>query len=172
VLFRSSLLSFWQWLWCRFPHGTAKGDVVSVPLSVKVRSKSSAVSEVMRIDYLDYAGESLVEAFARPNDTAAAQVLKTIRSADAVLGILDGLRLRRFLSGEDDTEPGQGFEYQLRDLLNCLLAIQRPLHLVLTKWDLLQEDYSPKELVAELAKLEPLTGCQTSGCTPTTMTHM
>lgn len=82
-----------------------------VPLDVNVRSNMGSVVQVMRVEYLEYAGESLADAFSRPNGSNAVEVLATVKSADAVLGVIDGHKLRRCLENDDSAEPGQGFDY-------------------------------------------------------------
>jgi hypothetical protein len=137
-----------------WPERNKIGEFEFVPLTVKVRN-SSQVVDVARINYLDYAGESFANLFRRTDDAAATEILQAIRSAHGVLGVIDGLKLRRFIDGVRDDLPEEDFVFQIRAMMSSLMRLQRPVQLVLTKWDVLQVDYSLRQVLEHLMRIEP-----------------
>ncbi|WP_433220674.1 hypothetical protein ACQP00_18480 [Dactylosporangium sp. CS-047395] len=81
-------------------------------------------------------------------------MLRAFNSAHAVLGLIDGLKLRRFMDGVREEASEEDFEYQLRALLSSLTRLHRPVHLVVTKWDLLN-GYRLEKVIERLMEIEP-----------------
>ncbi|MBB5132135.1 hypothetical protein HNP84_001848 [Thermocatellispora tengchongensis] len=118
-----------------WPYGTAVGDTRRFLFSVRTRS-GGVVHEVLRLDYLEYAGELLTgtdEDGARGRE----ELFAHMESAHALLGILDGQRIRRHLDGH----PGGWAELDrtLNILIPHMMNATCPIHFVITKWDLLDD---------------------------------
>jgi hypothetical protein len=124
-----------------WPRGTRTGetreftfDCASFHDGVKYR--------VLRINYLDYAGE-LLEQEQEAGSTALADLERRISNAHALLGMIDGYRMLQYLRGEP-----RGHEYveaSLQPMIGIMAAATCPIHLVLTKWDLVRGFGEPED---------------------------
>ncbi|WP_076832363.1 MULTISPECIES: hypothetical protein [unclassified Frankia] len=91
---------------------------------------------IMRIRYVDYPGEYLTET---PEGAEEQRDLleKTLTSADALLAMIDGRELLAVLRGE---ERGEDYlRTKLRPTVQRVQATSCPVHLLVTKWDLLAD---------------------------------
>ncbi|MEV0093691.1 DNA/RNA helicase domain-containing protein [Streptomyces sp. NPDC050738] len=103
---------------------------------------------VLRIRYLDYAGELLTDSGRDALDTQAeADLQERIEQADTVLCLLDGNKLHKLCLGE--TEGIEYFNQHMDPVFGVLQEVEKPIHFVITKWDLL---YRLKD--SEAASLE------------------
>jgi Caspase domain len=91
--------------------------------------------QILQISYLDYAGE-LLEEEQQAGVTALSDLKTRVQSAHALLGMIDGYRLRQLILNES---AGRSYlEYSLEPMLGTLQSATCPVHLVITKWDLLR----------------------------------
>ncbi|MFC6066234.1 TRAFAC clade GTPase domain-containing protein [Streptomyces ochraceiscleroticus] len=98
--------------------------------------RSTKNHSVLRIKYLDYAGELLTEA---TEDDAASraqeELTERLVAADTILCLLDGQYVRELLVG---TEAGlDHFHHEMSMIFGLLQSAEKPVHFVITKWDLL-----------------------------------
>jgi hypothetical protein len=92
--------------------------------------------QILQISYLDYAGE-LLEEEQQAGVTALSDLKTRVQSAHALLGMIDGYRLRQLILNES---AGRSYlEYSLEPMLGILQSATCPVHLVITKWDLLRD---------------------------------
>jgi hypothetical protein len=92
--------------------------------------------KVLSISYLDYAGE-LLEPGHPGNAAGLADLGARIESAHALLGIIDGLRVRQLLQNEPE-----GHEYvrgSLHTMIGLMASASCPIHFVVTKWDMVPD---------------------------------
>lgn len=101
----------------------------------------------LTISYVDYAGEWIPDA----DQTAPALMgpfRDRIQEAHALLGIIDGLKLLQYLSGDP---AGNAFmAHQLRPIVEFMVGIDKPIHFIITKWDLLAGKHTLDEVNARL----------------------
>lgn len=97
---------------------------------------------IFDITYIDYAGDWITEADDVDADLSE-QFNGRIESAHALLGIIDGIRLRRCL--ENDRGGLGFFQKQLRPVVEAMAGEPKPMHFIVTKWDVLS-GYSLKEI--------------------------
>jgi hypothetical protein len=90
----------------------------------------------MRMDYLEYAGGLLTDAQA-PGSTAQADLLRRIESAHALIGIIDGYRIRQCLDGH--TEGQMRLQQSLTAMISLMMLASSPVTFIITKWDLLHD---------------------------------
>jgi hypothetical protein len=91
--------------------------------------------------YLDYAGQQLTQESENP----AFSVDDVATKADAILILLDGLKILRRLEGISDTLSSP-LHNDLRYILPIIQNLEgTPLHFVITKWDLLEGKYTLRE---------------------------
>lgn len=117
-----------------WPRGTAPGEMTEYLFTVKVRgSEVGRFTEVARIRYLDFAGETFRAAYSGSSNPALRQFRERLEEADVLMGMLDGQQVKRFLKDGLDPE----FHDELVAILDKLADHEQPVNLILSKWDLL-----------------------------------
>jgi hypothetical protein len=117
-----------------WPRGTLVGETRQFGFDCMARTPEGWVP-VLRINYLDYAGEVLELASAQ-NLQALQDLESRVYQADAVIGMLDGRQLLRYLTGD-----AAGLAYvtaAIQPMVGLLVATRSPVYLVITKWDLVR----------------------------------
>jgi hypothetical protein len=119
-----------------WPAGTTVGDTREFVFTVRTRGASGTVHDVMRLSYLEYAGGLLTDAQA-PGSTGQADLLARIEAAHALVGIIDGYRIRQCLDGH--YEGQMRLQQSLTAMINLMLLASCPITFVITKWDILRD---------------------------------
>jgi hypothetical protein len=120
-----------------FPLATRVGDMREFVFDcVAVDDDSGARAPVLRVAYLDYAGEVLERA-QEGGSTSLADLAAAMESADSLLGIIDGYRVWQLLRGIPAGETH--FRNTLRPLFGFMARASCPIEFVLTKWDLVRD---------------------------------
>jgi hypothetical protein len=119
-----------------WPSGTAVGETRDFIFTVRTRTPSGTPHTVMRLGYLEYAGGLLTDAQA-PGSTGQRDLLARIESANALLGIIDGYRVRQCLDGF--AEGQMRLQQSLTAMISLMMLASSPVTFVITKWDLLQD---------------------------------
>ena len=87
----------------------------------------------LSVSYVDYAGEWIPEGDEQSQDVFE-PFKQRVKQADALLGIIDGLKLLQFMTGHP---LGASFmNDQLRPIVAFMEDTDAPLHFIITKWDL------------------------------------
>ncbi|HKN99778.1 MAG TPA: GTPase domain-containing protein [Pseudonocardiaceae bacterium] len=118
-----------------WPAGTLRNEMREFEFSVMAHTRDAAVP-VVRIGYLEYPGELLTDPDA-PGSTSQASLIESIRQADALIGIVDGLRVLQ--AYRRDARARFILQTTLDAMINSMLAASTPIAFVITKWDLLDE---------------------------------
>jgi hypothetical protein len=118
-----------------WPKGTNKGETREFLFDCLAAAGAETPRPVMRMGYLDYAGE-LIEEQTDDGGTALADLAARIDKADALLGMIDGLKMVRLL--RDEPAARSYFEHGLQPMFGFLRNASCPIHLVVTKWDLVR----------------------------------
>jgi hypothetical protein len=128
-----------------WPAGTTRGETRAFEFDCAARIADRAPADwpiVLRVNYIDYAGEILTE-----TDESIAEISSDldhrIDRADALLLILDGQKVLRFLKGEP-----AGLAYiqaVIQPLVSRIVKARCPAHLVLTKWDAVRDFGEPED---------------------------
>lgn len=118
-----------------WPAGTSRNEMREFEFSVMVHTRDAAVP-VVRIGYLEYPGELLTDRDA-PGAMSQASLVDAIRKADALIGIVDGLRVLQ--AYRRDARARFILQTTLDAMINSMLAARTPIAFVITKWDLLDE---------------------------------
>ncbi|GIH03518.1 hypothetical protein Rhe02_15850 [Rhizocola hellebori] len=119
-----------------WPAGTSVGETREFVFTVRTRAPSGALHTVMNIGYLEYAGGLLTDAQA-PGSTGQAELLQRIDSAHALVGIIDGYRVRQCLDGQ--YEGQMRLQQSLTAMINLMMLVSCPITFVITKWDILRD---------------------------------
>ena len=132
----------------KFPNSTNKGEMVEWPFTVKARS-AAGVTEVGKFSYLDFAGESLRDLYSGVLNPETQRLYDRFRNADVLMAALDGLQVKRFM----ENRPSPGFYDDLGTLLALLSNHQKAVNLILTKWDVLEDQYTFRQVVERLLQI-------------------
>ncbi|MEU7857852.1 hypothetical protein [Nonomuraea sp. NPDC049141] len=116
-----------------WPRGTFASETRHLSFGVKTQA-GDRVHEVLRLDYLEYAGELLTDA-ADINSDRRTELFAQVHSAHALLGIIDGGRIRQHLDG--DPQGWTELHRTLNILVPHMIGASCPVSFVVTKWDLL-----------------------------------
>lgn len=118
-----------------WPTGTRIGETREFLFDCVAFDEDGRKHQILQISYLDYAGE-LLEEEQTPGGTALGDLKARIGSAHALLGMIDGYRIRQLMLNES---AGRFyFEHSLEPMLGILQGASCPIHLVITKWDLVR----------------------------------
>jgi hypothetical protein len=130
-----------------WPEGTRTGETREFAFDCIASDGNDIEHPVLRMSYLDFAGE-LLEEEKDDGGVALADLVPRIEKADALLGMIDGLKLLQLLRGEP---AGQAyFQHGLRPMLGFMQKARCPIHLVVTKWDLVRDFGEPPDADDEL----------------------
>jgi hypothetical protein len=117
-----------------WPRGTQVGETREFTFDC-VAFHDGAKHTLLHINYLDYAGE-LLESEQEAGSHALADLEERIGQAHALLGMIDGYRLLKYLRGEPD-----GHAY-LRSAVQPMIGLMAgavcPIHFLVTKWDVVR----------------------------------
>ena len=105
-----------------------------------------------RISYLDFAGESLRDMYRAAPNPETQQLYSRFTGADVLMAVLDGVEVKRLWKGR----PSRTFFTDLGTLLALLSSHQKAASLILTKWDVLEDDYIFSQVAARLLEIDVL----------------
>lgn len=120
------------------------------------------VFEIFRINYLDFAGVRLRQALFG-NTAIGHRFQQKILSAHALLGVLDGLALRYLLDDDPRGERRDGLGMKTVFQIMRTHAGHRPVHFVVSKWDLLADAYGLGDVRAKLMEFGDFAALVRSG---------
>jgi hypothetical protein len=123
-----------------WPRGTVKGETRHFTFTVKTPT-SGPPMPILHLKYLEYAGELLTE-IQDAGSSKQKELFHHIQSADALIGVIDGYRLKQHLDGHPDGPIH--LERTLNALVPVMIDASAPISFVITKWDLLA-DLHPDE---------------------------
>jgi hypothetical protein len=132
----------------KFPASTNKGELIEWPFTVKVKSVAN-VTALGTFRYLDFAGESLRNLYTDAPNPETRQLHERFKAADILMAMVDGLQVKRYL----ENHPLPGFENDLGMLLALLSDHQKPVNLILTKWNILEDHYTFRHVVERLFQI-------------------
>ncbi|MBP2325710.1 hypothetical protein JOF56_006095 [Kibdelosporangium banguiense] len=118
-----------------WPRGTTRGEMREFEFSVLTGIGGEA-KPILDIGYLEYPGELLTDPDA-PGSTAQQSLLTSVAQADAVVAIIDGLRVLQTYQG--DRRGRSILQTTLDAMVHCLLSTRAPVVFVITKWDVLDQ---------------------------------
>lgn len=124
-----------------WPIGTRIGETRNFTFSC-ASMREGTKHPIFDIHYLDYAGE-LLQSSQEAGSTALPDLERHIDEAHALLGMIDGLRILQFLRNEPS---GRSYLYStIQPMIGIMAASTCPIHLVLTKWDLVRDFGEPED---------------------------
>ena len=132
-----------------FPNSTSKGELIEWPFTVKAKSATS-VTDIGNFSYLDFAGESLRDLYTAAPNPETQRLHARFKGADILMATLDGLQVKRYM----ENRPLPGFHGDLVTLLNILSNHHKAVNLILTKWDILEDQYTFRQVVERLLQID------------------
>ncbi|QJB46519.1 hypothetical protein [Dolichospermum flos-aquae] len=103
-----------------------------------------------QFQYTDYSGEILTEG--KDDRTQVEKFGETIKNADVLLGLIDGSRLLSYIKGEESGNIWVTKE--LANVLNLMQNTNESIHFIISKWDLIEDEYTLEEVKNHLLEIE------------------
>ncbi|NES89352.1 MAG: hypothetical protein F6K13_09105 [Okeania sp. SIO2B9] len=135
-----------------WPSGTR--DVTERIFTCYVKNQALEKFPVCQFTYIDYGGGLITET-KLPDQYDVVDLEKKVSNADAVLVMIDGLKLLKLMQGKDlDNEAVR--ELLLQDLPNMMQLINNKcnrntaVHFIISKWDLLKGNYKLSDIIESL----------------------
>jgi hypothetical protein len=130
-----------------WPRATRVAELTEYVFNCVALDEGGARHHLLDVVYIDYAGE-LLEHTPEAGRSSFQELQGHIRSAQALLGLLDGQRILQLLRGEP---AGHDYlQFELRSLLGLLQSARAPVQLVITKWDVVRGFGEPPDADDEL----------------------
>jgi hypothetical protein len=123
-----------------WPRGTRVGETREFTFDISAFHEGTK-HQVMRMSYLDYAGE-LLEFEQESGSTALAVLEERINTAHSLFGMLDGQRLLQCLRDEV-----AGLEYvhnSIQPMIGVMASASCPIQFIVTKWDMVHNFGEPE----------------------------
>ncbi len=133
----------------KWPTGTKISEVSEWEFTCRVQAKDLSIYDACKFVYIDYAGGRITDEMPEEDQ----DFNNKIKDADIMLVLLDGQRLCNLMRQEKS-----GLIWASRDLPNMLDVVQniqdKPLHFVISKWDIVEPNYSLREIRDRLLQEE------------------
>jgi len=134
-----------------WPIGTKLDEISEWIFTCYVQAKDRSIFPTCQFIYLDYAGGRLTDIL--ESDEVDSEFETKLEQADSLLGLLDGQKILAAMKGD-------GFAWNalhLIDLKNMLMKMQTsraPIHFVISKWDLLDGEFTLEQVLDRLLELD------------------
>jgi hypothetical protein len=102
-----------------------------------VRIEDRSIHPACQFTYLDYAGGKLTD-----TNVVGEDLLSEAKTADTVLGLLDGRKIYSFMSNNDDEFRNIFLHKDIPSIARIMQYCEAPVHFVISKWDLLEGKYT------------------------------
>jgi len=102
-----------------------------------VRIEDRSIYPACQFTYLDYAGGKLTDV-----NVAGEDLVSEAKTADAVLGLLDGRKIYSFMNNNDDEFRNLFLHKDIPSIARIMQYCEAPVHFVISKWDLLEGKYT------------------------------
>lgn len=138
-----------------FPSGTTLGEEKNWPFTVRACDANGQFADVCKITYYDYPGEYLDRA-ASGGDPGP-DFAYMLNSADIIVGLIDGQMVLHLMENRLNGAADEKFAARLSGLCYTLNEMkQKTLHIIITKWDLLQGRYELAQVITCLKNYSSL----------------
>jgi len=136
----------------KWPRGNSLDEVSEWEFTCRVQTKDLSIYDACKFIYIDYAGGRLTDEM----DEEDEEFNNKIQAADIMLVLLDGQRLCSLMRQER-----AGMIFLSRELPNMLQVVQeiqgKPVHFVISKWDIVEPHYNLQEIRDRLLKIDEFT---------------
>lgn len=132
----------------KWPRQTQRAEVSEWTFTCRVQTKDLPIFPACKFSYLDYAGGLLTD----QSDEDDPKFDEQVKKGDALLGLLDGQRLCALMRNE---KIGQKWAVnELPKLLSMMQKSGKPIHFVISKWDILENKYTLEQIRSCLLQIE------------------
>lgn len=122
----------------KWPLGTRRSEVSEWTFTCSVQTKDLPIYPACKFTYLDYAGGLLTD------QTDDPKFNEQVKKADALLGLLDGQRLCALMQNET---IGQKWAVnELPRILSIMQKTGKPIHFIISKWDIVEKKYTLEQI--------------------------
>ncbi len=139
----------------RWPSGTR--NVTEWTFDCCVKNAELDKYKVCEFTYIDYAGGLLTDV--QEDGNIFLDFQQAVPDADAVLAIIDGLKLQKFMEDKElrNTDVLIWLHKELPSIMQLVHRCQRdtPVHFIISKWDLLADCYSIEQVRDRLLEKVP-----------------
>lgn len=124
----------------KWPLGTRRSEVSEWTFTCRVQTKDLPIYPACKFTYLDYAGGLLTD----QTDEDDPKFEEQVKKADALLGLLDGQRLCALMQNE---KLGQKWAVnELPRILSIMQKTGKPIHFIISKWDIVEKKYTLEQI--------------------------
>lgn len=126
-----------------WPDGTK--TISELMFTCKVQADNLSIHSACNFEYLDYAGGDMTGNFNPELDSK-------LKEADTLIGLLDGQQIRSLMRNE----PTNKWQSDVSNMASYMQNSSTPIHFVISKWDLLEEEYTLGSIRDRLLQIEEL----------------
>jgi len=124
-----------------WPKGTRYSEVSEWTFTCRVKQPDNLEHyPACQFTYFDYAGGRLTDA------DKDAEFEGMVKQADAVLVLLDGQKIYSFIKNNNEQAVDIFLKKDLPSILKWIENCRVPIHFVISKWDLIQDEFSLKQV--------------------------
>ncbi|GFZ94953.1 hypothetical protein CYANOKiyG1_05960 [Okeania sp. KiyG1] len=135
-----------------WPRGTRMSEVSEWEFTCRVQTQSLSTYDACKFAYIDYAGGRLIDEMEEEDE----EFNSITKNADIMLVLLDGQKLCGLMGGKRSD-----MIWAAKDLPSMLQQVQdnqrRPVHFVISKWDIVEPYYNLRKIRDRLLEIEEFT---------------
>ncbi|HEY9660389.1 MAG TPA: hypothetical protein V6C65_18205 [Allocoleopsis sp.] len=131
----------------KWPTGTSYSEVSEWVFTCCVKTTDLNDYAACQFTYFDYAGGRLTDI------EEDLEFKDLVAKADTILGLLDGQKIYSLLQGKTDKAVNDLLKTDLPSILKWMFGCRVPIHFVVTKWDLVEKEFSLQQVAEELFKI-------------------
>lgn len=123
-----------------WPQGTRFGEVSEWTFTCRVQTPNLNNYSACQFTYFDYAGGRLTDV------EEDEELEELVKQTDVILGLLDGQKLYSLMKDNNQTNTDNFLKKDLPSLLKWMHSCRVPIHFVITKWDLIEQEFSLEQV--------------------------
>lgn len=136
----------------KWPKATQVQELSEWTFTCKVQTPELPIYSACQFTYFDYAGGLLTDELGDDDENIDNELEEKIKDADALVALLDGQRICELIRGQKS-----GLRWSINDLPNILTIMQKtdkPIHFVISKWDIVKDNYTLEEVRDRLFQID------------------
>ncbi|MDZ8082415.1 MAG: hypothetical protein RMX35_25545 [Nostoc sp. DcaGUA01] len=130
-----------------WPQGTKYSDVSEWTFNCRVKVPTLETYTACQFTYFDYAGGRLTDS---EDDVEFANI---VQQSSTILGLLDGQKIYSLMKGNNDLAVDIFLNKDLPNILKWMHMSKVPIHFVISKWDLIEDEFSLTQIRERLLKI-------------------
>ena len=135
-----------------WPTGTKYSEISKWSFTCCVQNTDNLeVYPACQFVYFDYAGGRFTDM-----DEDDTELKEIIKNSDAILGLLDGHKILALMNNDRTPKLDIFLENELPAIINWMSCCKVPIQFVISKWDLLENNFSLKQVKDRLLKIPRL----------------